>query len=45
MTWREWQVARQLLAEEQLGVYARAGAQQEDVRFGASLDAARKESR
>ena len=33
MTWREWQAARQLLAEETVGVNARAVARQEDAAF------------
>jgi hypothetical protein len=33
MTWREWQAARQLLAEETVGVNVRAQNRHEDAAF------------
>lgn len=33
MTWREWLAARQLLAEETVGVNVRQAAHQEDAAF------------
>jgi len=33
MTWREWTAARQLIAEETIGVNIRAAARQEDAAF------------
>lgn len=44
MTYRQWLVARQLLAEEHLGVYARAKPREEDALFAASVTAARRSS-
>lgn len=45
MTWRQWTAARQLLAEEQLGIHARAAQHAEDAQFTASLAAARRSQR
>jgi hypothetical protein len=42
MTWRQWTAARQLLAEEHLGIHVRASAHAEDEQFTASLAAARR---
>ena len=39
MTWREWQAARQLLAEETVGVNARQVRQGEDDAFRKSAQA------
>lgn len=42
MTWRRFNAARQLLAEEHLGIHVRAAAHAEDQQFEASLAAARR---
>ena len=44
MTYRQWMAARHLLAEEMLGVHARAEEQAEDDQFAASLARARRSS-
>lgn len=36
MTWRQWNAARQLLAEEFLGKYVRASAHAEDAAFASA---------
>jgi hypothetical protein len=39
MTWRQWQAARQLLAEETVGAPRRVIAHQEDAQFARSAQA------